>query len=42
MTYTAKLIDASGKVQRSWSTRDVDTAMTADRNCPIGWRVVIE
>lgn len=39
---TAKLIDDKGRTVRQWMTDDVDASMTAARNCPAGWRVVIE
>jgi hypothetical protein len=36
---TARLIDAQGQVVREWLTDRPDLALTADRNCPMGWRV---
>lgn len=36
---TARLIDSHGHVVREWQTDRPDLAMTADRNCPVGWRV---
>lgn len=38
---TARLIDDSGATRREWKTGDSAAAMTADRNCPIGWRVEV-
>lgn len=38
---TAKLIDAQGRVVRTWRTNNRALAMTADRNCPAGWRVEV-
>lgn len=37
----AKLIDNKGLTVRQWLTDDVDAAMTAARNCPVGWHVVV-
>lgn len=36
---TARLINAQGQVVREWQTDRPDLALTADRNCPLGWRV---
>jgi hypothetical protein len=36
---TARLINAQGQVVREWMTNRPDLALTADRNCPVGWRV---
>jgi|LakMenEpi03Aug12_release.lakeMendotaPanAssembly.Ray.scaffolds.fasta_scaffold21145_11 hypothetical protein len=36
---TARLIDSLGHIVREWQTDRPDLAMTADRNCPVGWRV---
>ncbi|WP_277019006.1 MULTISPECIES: hypothetical protein [Paracoccus] len=39
---TARLIRPDGTVARVWRTMDPRAALTADRNCPPGWRVLIE
>ena len=36
---TARLINAKCQVVREWQTDRPDLALTADRNCPVGWRV---
>lgn len=36
-----RLIRPDGTVAREWATDRVDLASTADRNCPVGWHVVI-
>ena len=37
----AQLIRADGTIAREWRTNDRAAAMTADRNCPLGWFVRI-
>ena len=37
----AQLIRGDGTIARQWHANDVEAAMTADRNCPPGWRVEI-
>ena len=36
----ARLLNPEGQVAREWLTDRPDLAGTADRNCPLGWRVV--
>ena len=38
---TARLLDPKGRVQREWRTDRAELALTADRNFPPGWRVVL-
>lgn len=38
---TARLLRPDGSVARTWETNDRAAAMTADRNCPSGWKVVV-
>ena len=37
----ARLIDVNGEVHREWRTDRPELALTADRNFPPGWRVVL-
>ena len=37
----ARLLDSAGRVHREWRTDRPDLALTADRNFPPGWRVVL-
>ena len=36
-----RLINSQGQIVREWLTDRPDLALTADRNCPVGWRVKI-
>ncbi|MFC3287898.1 hypothetical protein [Paracoccus aerius] len=38
---TARLIHPDGSIAREWQAARPDLALTADRNCPAGWRVVL-
>ena len=39
---TAQLVRPDGSVAREWTTTDAAAAMTAARNYPLGWRVIIK
>lgn len=38
---TAALVNEKGDIVRTWETCDRKAALTADRNCPSGYSVVI-
>lgn len=38
----ARLINSQGQIVREWLTDRPDLALTADRNCTVGWRVEIK
>ena len=37
----ARLIRPDGSIAREWRTARPDLSLTADRNCPLGWRVEV-
>ena len=38
---TVRLINGEGDTVRNWETDNESQAMTADRNCPVGWSVTV-